>query len=160
MATRRSRGEGSLTQLTDGRWQARVTPHQDGKTLRRAFYGRTQAEARRKLTAALKQTDDNLPLPSDRLSLAAFLQTWLQTKEPDMRPESFRRYREACNLHIIPAIGNKVLARLTPADVQSCYAKCRAKGLSGTSVAHIHGTLHKALADAARWGRWSATSPI
>jgi integrase len=35
--------------------------------------------------------------------------------------------------------------------VQAAYAACRAKGLSGTTVALVHGTLHKALDDAARW---------
>ena len=153
MRTRRSKGEGSLTQLTDGRWQARITIRQDGKTQRRAFYGRTQAEARKKLTAALKQTDDNLPLPGQGLTLGAFLKTWLKAKEPDLRPESYRRYREACELHVIPSIGRTSLVRLSPGDVQKCYSACRDKGLSGTTVALVHGTLHKALDDATRWGQ-------
>ena len=69
-----------------------------------------------------------------------------------MRPESFRRYREMCQLHIVPQIGRKPLARLTPADVQALYARVRAKGLSGTSLSLLHGVLHKSLDDAAKWG--------
>jgi len=152
---RRTKGEGSLGQLGDGRWQARVTIREGGRTKRRAFYGKTQAEARRKLTAAVKGHDDGLPLPSERQTVRTFLKQWLVTKEADLRSETYRRYREACDLHIIPVIGSKPLPKLTPADVQECYAHCRAKGLSGTTVHHVHGVLRKALSDAERWGQVS-----
>jgi hypothetical protein len=45
--SKRGNGEGSISQLSDGRWQARATLP-DGK--RKAVYGATRAEAAAKLT--------------------------------------------------------------------------------------------------------------
>ena len=154
MSSRRGKGEGSIRLRADGRWEATLTlPPQNGRRQRRSFFGTTRAEAAAKMRGAQSKQDNGLPLPSEKLTLAAFLKTWLLTKQPDLRPESYRRYEEAVRLHIVPAIGKKALAKLTPADVQACYAACRAKGLSGTSVQLIHGALHKALDDAARWSQ-------
>jgi integrase len=150
--SRRGKGEGSIRLRADGRWEATLTEApMGGRRRRRSYFGKTRAEAARKLTVALKAHADNLPLPSERLTVATFLGQWLEAKEPGLRPESFRRYREACHLHVIPEIGRKPLARLTPADLQMLYARIRAKGLSGTSLSLLHGVLHKALDDAARW---------
>jgi integrase len=85
------------------------------------------------------------------LTVAAYLGQWLEAKQPALRPESFRRYREMCHLHLIPELGRVPLAKLTAAQVQAGYAHCRAKGLSGTSLQLMHGVLHGALKDGARW---------
>lgn len=147
---RRLRGEGSVTKLKDGRWQARITVQQDGKTKRRAFYARTADEARKKMTAALKNKDDNVPVPSDRNNLGDYLVKWLAGK--DVRPETRRRYDDSIRLHIVPSLGKKALTKLTPADLNACYAQLRQRGLSGTTIKHAHGVLHTALKDAMRWG--------
>lgn len=150
--SRRGKGEGSIRLRADGRWEATVTlAPVGGKRRRKSFFGRTRAEVARKLTAALKAQGDGLPLPSERLTVKAFLGQWLEAKRPSLRPESFRRYEEACRLHIVPEIGRKPLSKVTPGDLQALYARCRAKGLSGTSLSLLHGVLHKALDDAARW---------
>lgn len=48
---KRGNGEGSVTQLANGLWQARVTL-EDGR--RKAYYAKTRQEAAQKLTAALR----------------------------------------------------------------------------------------------------------
>ena len=150
--TRRGKGEGSIRLRADGRWEATLTlAAMAGKRRRKSYFGTTRAEVAALLNAALKGQSDGLPIPSDRLSVKAYLDEWLEAKRPSLRPESLRRYRDACRLYIIPEVGRKPLAKLTPADVQAAYAHCRAKGLSGTTVQLVHGVLHKALDDAARW---------
>ncbi len=62
-----------------------------------------------------------------------------------------RRYKDACNLHLVPELGHIAITKLTPVQVQSAYARLGEKGLSGTTLQLIHGVLHKALDDAARW---------
>jgi integrase len=150
MAARRGRGEGSITLRQDGRWHSRVTIRADGKTARRSFYGRTRAEVAQKLREAQKKQDDGVPLPSERLTVGAFLQQWLDGKA-NLREESRRRYDDSIRLHINPILGRKVLSKLTPADLLACYAALRERGLSGTTVQHAHGVLHAALQDATRW---------
>jgi len=150
--TRRGRGEGSIRHRADGRWEATLTlTAMGGGRRRKSYFGKTRAEVAGKLTAALKGQADGLPVPSGRSTVAAFLSQWLEAKRPSLRPESFRRYREMCHLHIVPDVGRKPLSKLSPADVQALYARVRAKGLSGTSLSLLHGVLHKSLDDAARW---------
>ena len=50
MATKRGNSEGSIVQRSDGRYMARVTLP-DGR--RRAYYGKTRAEAAQKLQRAM-----------------------------------------------------------------------------------------------------------
>ncbi|MDA1002095.1 MAG: site-specific integrase [Chloroflexi bacterium] len=148
---RRGSGEGSIYKRADGRWAAAVVTWEAGVRKRRAFYGKTRAEVRSKLARAQRALDDGLPLPSERVTVAAFLASWLQTKRPDLRPESYRRYEEAVRLYLVPQLGRHALARLTPAHVLTAYATMR-EGVSGTTLSLIHGVLRGALKDAVRWG--------
>ncbi|MCX6022162.1 MAG: hypothetical protein NTZ05_10620 [Chloroflexi bacterium] len=50
MARGRANGEGSITQLADGRWQARISL--EGGS-RKAYYGKIREDASKKLKRAL-----------------------------------------------------------------------------------------------------------
>ncbi len=63
MARRRGNAEGTIYKRKDGRWEARISLDQ-GR--RKAFYGRTRPEVRRKLATALKARQDGLPLVAER----------------------------------------------------------------------------------------------
>jgi len=125
---------------------------ESGQRKRRSFIGATADEAAQKLRRALTQQDNGQSPPAERTTVGAYLRRWLTVKESTMRPESWRRYREAVELHLIPTIGKIKLTRLTPTDVEGAYAAIRAKGLSGTSVQLVHGTLRTALHAAERRG--------
>ena len=54
MAKKRGHNEGSISQLTDGRWQGRISVgYKDGKPQRKAVYGKTRQEAAEKVTRLL-----------------------------------------------------------------------------------------------------------
>ena len=56
MAKKRANGEGSIRKRSDGRWEGRYTARYDPKTDKRInknVLGRTQAEVREKLKAAM-----------------------------------------------------------------------------------------------------------
>jgi integrase len=80
-----------------------------------------------------------------------YLDHWLETTRPTVRPGTIRRYRELIRLHVVPALGGIRLAKLTAADVQRLYAD-RLTVLSPTTVRYIHSVLHHALDDAVKWG--------
>jgi len=146
---RRANNEGTLFHRKDGRWTASVSL---GNGRRRSFYGRTREDVGRKLLDAQRTLADGLPLPGQRQTVGQYLIEWLETIRPTLRPESYRRYADLCRLHIIPEVGKTPLARLTPAQLQRLYASRLEAGLSGTSVGLLHGVVHKALDQAARWG--------
>ncbi len=98
--------------------------------------------------------------PSGR-TLAGFLvEEWLPAvRPPKVRPSTWLSYQRNVERHIIPALGHVPLQRLTPAQLTGFYRTLLERGrrdgrggLAPKTVRNIHGALHTALRDAARWG--------
>ncbi|HEV8536029.1 MAG TPA: site-specific integrase [Candidatus Limnocylindria bacterium] len=149
MRRRNANGEGTITRRRDGRWEARAT-QADGK--RKCFYGATRHEVDDKLLAARHAQKRGLPIADDRASVGEFLTQWLEAARPSLRSRTWERYAELVRLHVAPVIGRTPLARLSPQQLQRLYARKLSDGLSPTTVHHVHAVVHRALAQAERWG--------
>nr|HPQ85362.1 site-specific integrase [Actinomycetota bacterium] len=103
----------------------------------------------------------------EKLTLGQYLTTrWLPVQESRLRASTYDSYRRNIDLHVIPALGERLLDRLTAEDIDLFYAsllkegrkkkspgeKVDAKGLAPKTVHNIHVMLNKALSDAARKG--------
>lgn len=155
--TRRAHGEGSLHQRKDGRWAGVVDlGWVDGHRKRKYVYAATQAEALRKMRAAQKATDAGLPVPSERLTVGAHLEHWLVNVLPlSVRPSTASNYATIARTHLIPTLGAKKLARLTPDDVEELPGQKHEAGLSPNTVRLIRAVLRRALRHAERQGKVS-----
>jgi integrase len=148
--SRRANREGSIYRRRDGRWVASISlDHRR----RKSFYGRTREDVGRKLTIALKEHQDGLPVIGERQTVGNYLASWLAAVEPALRPRTFIRYEQLLRIHAVPYIGRLPLARLAPQHLQRLYADRLSAGLSPTTVTHLHAVLHKALGQAAKWGQ-------
>lgn len=146
---RRGNHEGTIVKRADGRWVGAVTT---GLARRRWIYGRTREEVARKIVSALKATQDGVPLPGERVTVAAFLTEWLaETVRNRVRPSTFVSYEGIVRLHLLPDLGRVRLARLTPAQVQGLLNRKLADGLSARRVEYIRAVLRRALGHAYRW---------
>jgi integrase len=146
--SKRGNGEGSVTQLADGRWQARVS--QNGT--RKAYYGRTREEAAGRLVDAMADVRKGLPLPNERQTVGLFLDRWLtEIVGPTVRPKTLRFYTQMVRGHLIPGLGKHPLAKLTPQQVQAFLNRKSADGLSPRTVAHLRTVLRTALGQALKW---------
>ena len=105
-----------------------------------------------KLTEGLKATQDGLPIPSDQLTVRRYLQDWLQSARPSIRPSTWRRYEQLLRVHAIPTLGSLSLARLEPRHVQQLYAACLTHGSAPATVRQLHAVLRRALGQAVKWG--------
>jgi integrase len=151
---RRGSGEGSITELADGRWQARIDlGYVNGKRQRKAYFGKTRQEAARKLNGALAERERGLPIISERETVATFLTRWLaEVVEPSVRPKTYASYESLCRVHLIPALGRHRLSKLEPVDVQQFLTVMTNAGLSPRSVAYCRAVLRRALGQALKWG--------
>ncbi len=75
---RRGRGEGSVYRRKDGRW---VGQYEVGGK-RRYVYGKTRKEAAGRLTKAVADGNDGFIFDSENLTLARYLDLWLERPEP------------------------------------------------------------------------------
>ena len=142
---RRDNGAGSVRER-GGSFQVRARIN----GVPRSFSGRTKGEALKKLRDAQTKAENNLPIPSERLTIEAYLASWLNGKKTTLAPESVRRYEGRIG-RLLPHIGKLKLAKLQPADLRDAYAAIGAE-VSTTTVQLSHGVLHTALKDAEREG--------
>jgi integrase len=151
-ATRRKKrgaGEGSPRLRSDGRWEIRFSA--DGTS--RSVYGKTEAEARKKHRAAIRDLEDGLALAAGNQTVAQFLTHWLEdVARPRVRASSYRHYEQMLRLHVVPGLGRIPLTKLTPAQVQRLLNEKSKAGLAPRTVGHIRAVLRDALNQACRWG--------
>jgi hypothetical protein len=116
---RRGAGEGSVTQLPDGRWMSRLDlGYINGKRVRKAYFGKTRAEATTKLYNAIAEHQKGLPVAIPKQTMSQFLTRWLaESVDPTVRPRTTKRYEELTRLHILPTLGRTTLMKLTPQDL-------------------------------------------
>jgi len=148
MAKRRGNKEGTIYQRKDGRWCAQVSL--DGRRLTK--YAKTQRECREWLRDIQAQIEEGLTIDGARMPLGDYLEEWLETTRPSLRPKTWKQYAQIARQHIIPDLGNIRLRDLRPDHIQSLYAAKQKAGTSASTVRLIHAVLHRALAQALKWG--------
>src|SRR5499433_321392 len=93
-----------------------------------------------------------------RMTVAAFLERWIEHMQGQVSPRSHERYAELARKNLVPLMGALTLTRLQPAHISQAYAKALASGrrdgtggLSACTVTHMHRVLREALQQAVRW---------
>ncbi len=149
MGAKRGNGEGTIYRdEKTGRWigQAAI----QGK--RKSLYGKTRKEVQDKLRVLLADADKGLLPPSERLTVAQFLQRWLEgVVKPGLRSTTYRDYKNTIDRHTVPLLGHLRLTQLQPAHLQGLYASLLDSGLSPKTVRNVHGCIHAALEQAVKW---------
>ena len=154
MAKKRGSSEGSIYRRKDGRWAAALTIGTDanGKQRRRTFYGHTRGNVEEKLARARAAQLDGLLLETNRLSVAEYLNRWLEDDaRTTVRPTTYASYESVLRLHVTPHLGRVKLRKLTPAHVQALYSRLEQNGLSPRLRQYVHAILRRALARAVQW---------
>ena len=165
MAKRRPSGDGMVRKREDGRWEGRIVVghKENGDSIFRYVYADTQKE----LTAKLRQNIDayqGVDLTEEsRMTLAEWLDRWLEQMALTLRPGTLKRYRGDMARHVKPCLGQKRLTQLTAEDLRELYRFLlelgriaprpgQGSGLSPATVHGIHAVLHQALQAAADQG--------
>ena len=119
----------------------------------RYIYGKTRAAVAEKLTRALADWDGGLTYDAGNMSVGEHLNRWLNDSVRDtVRRRTSERYEQFVRVHLIPALGEIKLAKLTPAHVRGLYRERLDSGLAPRTVLHIHRVFSKALKQAAADG--------
>lgn len=138
---RRSKGEGSVYLLSDGRWAFAIV--RNGR--RSIVTGKTRPEALRK-GERLKSTAG-----SSRQFLSDYLKIWIERKD-DIRELARTTYRWAIEQYLAPDLGRVRLCHLDASTIEDAYAEWKRKGKSAAVIQKVHTTLSSALTDAERLG--------
>jgi len=160
MSKKRGQNEGSIYQEAPGKWVASITAgyaFKDGqrRRLRKKFSAPTRREVAEKLTAALRSQHTGVNVAPNTRTVGWFLNYWTEqvvAPDPAMKPKTIEFYRYIVTTHLVPAIGDIALDKLTPVHVQGLLNDKRTsisertkKLLSSRTVTGIQRTLRTAL---------------
>jgi integrase len=125
----------------------------DGKRKQKWFSGYdSQGDAEADLPHKLIDVQDGLYINDSSVSLKEYLNTWLTTIEPDIRPKTYQFYKYNVDHGIVPVIGHIRLDKLKPLDIKRMINKYLKDGtLSNTTIRHYYRTLSIALNKAVEW---------
>ena len=155
MPKRRANGEGNIRKRKDGRWEGRYTVGHDpetGKAIIKNVLGKTQAEVKEKLKAAIEENVGIDYGKAKNFTVGSWLEVWMENyAKIKLRPSTFKTSQGFLKNHIKPQIGSIPLADLTSLDLQRFYkhlldggrvdrieAKKKPKGLAPKTVRNIH----------------------
>ena len=166
MPKRRANGEGNIRKRKDGRWEGRYTAGYDPETGKRIItnvLGKTQAEVKEKLKAAISESQRLDVSKAGNYTVASWVRTWYEIyAEPRIRPNTKAYYANYIENHIIPGIGDVPLDKLTTIQIQRFYnnlqktgrvqrknfPELKDKSLSPRVVRGVHTLLHNCLEQA------------
>jgi integrase len=137
---RRGNGEGSIYQ------RQRTRTNKDGTTTTRTLwcaaisldfgkkkvlYASTRAAVAKKMTAALKRKDANLPFVTDRFTVGNWVAHWLETiVKVHREPTTYAKYESVIRRHLTPYLGKVPLTKLSPEHLERWQGKLIDDGVS------------------------------
>jgi integrase len=142
---------GSLSPAGDGRWKLRLDAGRDATGARRqrqvTFRG-TKKAAQTKLRNLCDAAEGGTLVAASRLTLGAWLLEWIEAAKPQLRPNSYARYKGIIDKNISKAsIAAIPLQKVRPTHLEAYYA---GGTVSASTMALHHTVLHRALRKAVR----------
>ncbi len=130
----------------------RITPQ--GTRERLTVSSKDPRKAKAKYQALMRRLrDGDVPqVGSQGMTVGRWAETWLPLHEAEVRPRTFSTDKGTVRKWIVPTIGHRRLADLTPADLRALRDAIVKAGRSSTTAHHSHTILAKMLRDAIREG--------
>jgi integrase len=151
--------KGHIRERSPGHWAIVIDVPQDGKRKQRwhSFKG-TKRQAQIECARLIAQLQNGTAIEPSRMTVAAFLDRWIEHMHGQVSPRSHERYAEIARKNLAPLLGSLALTKLQPAHISQAYATALASGrrdgqggLSARTVTHMHRVLREALHQALRW---------
>ncbi len=138
---KREHGQGTIYLRKDGRWYGAVQNgyNENGKPKMITVYGKTEAEAKRKLKEKIKLINSNgLILQNNtikNITVEEYCSNWLKNvKVNELKPSSYDRKETTLSKQIYPLIGMLQLSQLSIDDVQGMVNQLKKDELSYSSI--------------------------
>lgn len=152
MRSRRGRGEGSIRERSDGRWEVRLDLGRgpSGKRRRKSAFAETESAAVKLLRRLGGRQVDGQLLTTSTPTVTSFLEDWYATNTDTWRASTRRGYRRAIDGFLVPAFGMRRLEQLTPAAVQKWLVDQKQAHGARRRITLAHAALRSALSEAQR----------
>lgn len=145
MAKKKSRannGMGSIRQRPDKRWEARYTTP-DGR--QRSVYALSEQEVTVKLRAALSAIDNGAWQQPSKLTMAQWLEIWLNDYQSHTTGRTVETYRLVVNKHMVPVFGKVKVSNMNQIHVRRMISTMTKGGSKPASINQARGILSAAM---------------
>jgi len=151
--------KGHIRERGKGTWALIVDLGRDSAGKRKqkwhSFKG-NKRDAQNELARLITELNSGTYVEPSKLSLAGYLDQWLDVVKPKLAARTHHRYCELMRLHVSKRIGATKLPKLRPLHIEKLYAGLRTEhdgkdGLSPTTILQVHRVLRNALKQAVRW---------
>jgi hypothetical protein len=121
--------KGHIRERSPGHWAIVIDVPQDGKRKQRwhSFKG-TKRQAQIECARLIADLQNGTAVEPSRMTVAAFLERWIEHMEGQVSPRSHERYAEIARKNLVPLLGALALTKLQPAPISQAYAKALASG--------------------------------
>lgn len=140
--SRANNGMGSIRQRPDKRWEARYTTP-DGR--QRSIYALSEKEVTAKLRAALSAIDNGAWQEPSKLTMAQWLEIWLEDYQSHTTGRTVETYRIAVRNHMIPIFGRVKVSSMSQMHVRRMITTMTKDGFSPASIKQSRGILSAAM---------------
>ena len=119
----------------------------------------TKKEAEALLARMLTELEDGVYIDAKKTSVSGYLDKWIASIKGSVSSTTYERYKQLCDKHLKPTIGNIALNKLQAIRISELYSVAMESGridgkggLSKQTVLHMHRVLKRALSQAVKWG--------
>ena len=119
----------------------------------------TKKEAEALLARMLTELEDGVYIDAKKTSVSDYLDKWIASIKGSVSSTTYERYKQLCDKHLKPTIGNIALNKLQAIRISELYSNAIESGridgkggLSKQTVLHMHRVFKRALSQAVKWG--------
>lgn len=148
MATKRNNNEGSLYQLPSGSWRAQIYV----KGQRISHTEKMKSDAISWIRGKLQEIDKGNSNKPSNVTFPDFINSWLISIKPSIRPVTWYQYDMTARKHILPLMSKIKLVDLQPDRIQKTYNDKLAQGIHPRTIKMMHTVFHSSLEQAVKMG--------
>lgn len=107
------------------------------------FYDKDLKTIKKTLSDKRYEIEHGLQGKADKITLNAWYKTWLnEYKIPTVKETTIHTYKQLYSCYLESTLGNHILSKIKPVQIQKIYNTLLDNGLSAKSVANIQGMLY------------------
>ena len=143
MPSKRSHGEGTLSHLSDGRWELRMMDgyQKDGSPRFKSFYGKTQKEVKLKLKEYQDALISGIQLDTI-LYFEDWADTWFESHRDNIAPTTQESYKY-CLKMLKEGFYHRPLTVIRPIDIENFLKGMLRNGRSDSYISKVRGMLYQ-----------------
>ena len=109
---------------------------------------RTKREADRALTEAENAVNQGTYIQPSKLSYGQYITDWMNNRKHNLSNQTFMMMQGNINKHILPSLGDELLAEIRANTIAHFITELRGKGLADSTVKRIFSIVNTSLYDA------------